>query len=129
MSAFLLIGLLAIAYFLFVSGLEFLGLLALVIAALFFLTGSFQSQAAGPSNMKITEPFGPQGPIVVENKMPDIPPRINFKVKPNYHEYMGFEYAMFNWGTAWHNLGMFFYNLLSGSKTNKPEDDDHGGGH
>lgn|SRR3990167_9022273 len=123
-NTIILIGLLAISYVFFSSGMEFLALLMLVLAAMLFLSGSAQSSAS--PNVSVTEPFGPQGPIVVENKLPEIPERINFKIKPNWHEYMGFEYAMFNFGFAMNNLFHFFYNLMTGTKTGKKKD---AGGH
>ncbi|MBI5036015.1 hypothetical protein HZC09_01600 [Candidatus Micrarchaeota archaeon] len=118
MNVVLLVVLLGLSFFFLQTGYEFLALLTLVLAGMLFFVGSRKDES---TSVKITEPFGPQGPIVVENKMPDIPSGINFKIKDNWKEYMGFEYSFFNWGNAWHNVGHFLYRLFFPQRKEKKD--------
>ncbi len=125
MNLTLLLVLLAGAFFAAQAGLMFVALLLLAIAVLVALTGSgsggSSSHGQGGANVNITEPYGPEGPIVVENKMPDMPYQVFLKLKHDWHDYRQFEYSMFNWGSAWNNMGNFLWKLISGQRP-KPKD-------
>jgi len=126
----LVLGLLLGAFFAEQSGLSFVAVLLILLALLMVFTGSGSSgQGSGHPNVNITEPFGPEGPIVVENKVPDVPYPLMLKLKHDWHDYRQFEYSFMNFGSAMHNIGHFIYRLATGHGTGKkPEgDDDHGG--
>lgn len=117
---FVLILVLAALGFVFLqSGLTFLAILVFALMVLLLLSASFSKKDVGPSNLKISEPYGPEGPIVVENKMPDVPKLIKFKLKNDWHDYRQFEYSFFNFGSAWHNVGNFLVQLIFGLRPPK----------
>lgn len=81
----------AAAYFLMEAGLQFVALLSAIIGAMLLLTSGGKSNAGG---VTIHEPMGPNGPIVVEQKMPAMPSLIQLKVKPKWKDRASFEYIM-----------------------------------
>ncbi|MDP2717629.1 MAG: hypothetical protein Q8P02_02715 [Candidatus Micrarchaeota archaeon] len=122
------------AYVMAESGSTFIAVLLVVLAVLMLLGGSSSKSGGSAPNVSIHEPYGPEGPIIVENKLPDIPSRIDMKFKTNWHEYQGFEYAMMNAGSAVNNMGNFFTKLFFRPRRHAPapsggDDADHGGGH
>ncbi|MBI2445619.1 hypothetical protein HYV43_04490 [Candidatus Micrarchaeota archaeon] len=103
-------------------GLTFVAILMLILAVLVLLTGSGSGSGHGENpNVNITEPFGPEGPIVVENKVPDVPYPLLLKLKHDWHDYRQFEYSFFNFGSSMHNVGNFIWQLLSGQRPPKSD--------
>lgn len=130
MNILLVVALLAGAFVTEQMGLTFLAILFVLLAVLMFLTGSGSSSSSGSHpNVNITEPFGPEGPIVVENKVPDVPYPLYLKMKHDWHDYRQFEYSFFNFGSAAHNMGHFLYRLIAGPRKKAEGEDDDGGGH
>lgn len=129
MNIVLIGALLVGAFFAEQSGLTFVAVLLVLLSALVAFSGAGSSSAHGAQpNVKITEPFGPEGPIVVENKVPDVPYPLFLKMKHDWHDYRQFEYSFMNFGSAAHNIGHFIYRLFTGHGTGaKKDDDDHGG--
>lgn len=130
MNIVLVGGLLAGAFLSEQAGLSFVAILLILLAVLVMLSGSGSSSQGGTHpNVNITEPFGPEGPIVVENKVPDVPYPLMLKLKHDWHDYRQFEYSFMNFGSAAHNIGHFFYRLFTGHGTGRKsdDDDDHGG--
>ncbi len=125
MNIVLIIALLAGAFFTEQMGLTFVAILLVILAVLMMLTGGTSTSSGHPSNVNITEPYGPDGPIVVENKVPDVPYPLMLKLKHDWHDYRQFEYSFMNFGSAMHNVGNFLWQLVSGQRP--PKDDD--GGH
>lgn len=121
MNLILLVVLGALAFFFLQSGLTFLAVLIFALMILALLSSGFSKQSGAPENLKISEPYGPEGPIVVENKMPDVPKLIKFKIKNDWHDYRQFEYSFFNFGSAMHNVGNFLVQWIFGLRPPKKD--------
>ncbi len=123
MNIILVLALLGGAFLTEQMGLTFLAVLFVLMAALMFLTGSGKPSGHGPHpNVNITEPYGPEGPIVVENKVPDVPYPLMLKLKHDWHDYRQFEYSFMNFGSAAHNVGHFLYQIITGHRPKKGDD-------
>ncbi len=124
MNIILVLALLAGAFFSEQMGLTFVAVLLVLMAALVLFTGGSRSGSGGNAhpNVNITEPFGPEGPIVVENKVPDVPYPLMLKLKHDWHDYRQFEYSFMNFGSAAHNVGHFLYQLITGHRPKKDDD-------
>lgn len=124
MNLVLVLALLLGAFFAEQAGLSFAAVLLVLLAVLLLLGGAGgESSSGGAAKVKITEPYGPEGPIVVENKVPDVPYPLLLKLKHDWHDFRQFEYSFFNFGSAMHNLGHFFYQMITGH--HKKDDNGH----
>ncbi|MBI5225815.1 hypothetical protein HY994_01080 [Candidatus Micrarchaeota archaeon] len=123
MNLVLIVLLLGGAFIFEQMGLTFVAILLVILTVLLLVTGSGSDSGHGSKqNVNITEPFGPDGPIVVENKVPDVPYPLMLKLKHDWHDYRQFEYSFMNFGSSMNNLGNFFWMLLSGQR---PPKEDH----
>ena len=129
MDLILVIALLAGAFVSEQMGLTFVAVLLVALAVLMLLSGSASGSSSGsrgaPPNVNITEPYGPDGPIIVENKVPDVPYPLMLKLKHDWHDYRQFEYSFMNFGSSMHNLGHFLYQMITGHHQKKDEDGGH----
>ncbi len=121
MNLVLTIGLLAGAFLCEQNGLTFVAILLVILAVLLMLTGGSDSASGGHPKVNVTEPFGPDGPIVVENKVPDVPYPLMLKLKHDWHDYRQFEYSFMNFGSAMNNVGNFLWQLFSGQRPPKQD--------
>ena len=112
---FLSLVLFAAAYFLIEGGLQFVGILAAIIGVLLLLTGGGKSR----SPVRIHEPMGPNGPVVVEQKLPPIPERMYLKVKPDWTDRVAFEYTMEHTGFWVDKLFRWLFYIFAGPKAKK----------
>ncbi len=102
----------AAAYFLIEGGMQFLGILAAIIGFLLLIASSKKSSSA----ISIHEPMGPNGPIIVEQKLPPIPSSMKLKIKPDWEDRVTFEYAAQNTGWALDKIFRWLFYILAGSK-------------
>ena len=106
--------LLFVAAFFLMETLPFVALLCVMLGVLSLFVSGREAQSAG--NVKISEPYGPQGPIIVEQKTPNMPKSIAIKVKPDWKDQVPFEYIIGNLGWVVDRFGHFFVSLFTGKK-------------
>ena len=113
---FLSLALFVVAYVLIEGGVPFVGFLAGMVGILLLLVGG---RKTGSSAVNIHEPMGPNGPIVVEQKLPPIPAKMYLKVKPDWTDRATFEYAMEHTGWWVDKLFRWIFYVLAGPKKAK----------
>jgi hypothetical protein len=114
MTMILSLLLFAAAYFLIEGGLQFVGILSAVIGVLLIFTSGGKKSHSG--NVSIHEPMGPNGPVVVEQKLPDIPAKMYVKVKPDWTDRVAFEYAMEHTGWVVDRIFRWLFHLMGSKK-------------